>query len=485
MFYHVPPFEAAIVAVYWLSLVALSAFGLHRFLLLHLFSKYKDRQAQPVPLPRELPFVTVQLPVYNERFVVEGLIESACGLDYPAELLEVQVLDDSTDETTEIAAAAVERLAAKGCSVELLHRDDRAGYKAGALAAGLRTARGELVAIFDADFRPEPDYLKQMVGHFIDPSVGCVQARWTFRNREHSLLTRIQAMFLDGHFVIEQGARSRSGRMFNFNGTAGVLRREMIEDAGGWQGDTLAEDTDLSYRAQLRGWQFVFRSDVEVSSELPEDMVSFQVQQARWAKGLIQTAIKLLPTILRSSLRWEVKAEAWLHLTANVTYVFMAMLSVLVVPTAIIRYRYMGLEWLLLDIPVLLGTCVSLGRFYMRAERELFGAGWRRSLWLIPAAMAAGIALTVSNFRAVIEAIIGHRTPFLRTAKYSGTGAASRAYLPSGGWLPWVNLMGAVYFAMAIVYAAWVGAWASLPFLALFGVGYFFAGGVRLGRDSG
>lgn len=472
------------MALYWLSMAALSLYGLHRVVLLHLFSKYKDRQAQPAPPPDELPFVTVQLPVYNERFVVEGLIEAACALDYPAELIEVQVLDDSTDETTEIAAAAVARLAVTGCAVELLHRDDREGYKAGALAAGLEKARGELVAIFDADFRPEPDFLKQVVGHFTDPQVGCVQARWTFSNREHSLLTRIQAMFLDGHFVLEQGARNRSGRMFNFNGTAGVLRRETIDDSGGWQGDTLAEDTDLSYRAQLRGWQFVLRQDVEVMSDLPQDMASFQMQQARWAKGLIQTAIKLMPQILRSSQPWQVKAEAWMHLTANATYIFMALLSVLVVPTAIIRYRYLGLEWLLLDIPVLLGTCVSLGRFYMRAERELFGAGWRRSLVLIPGAMAAGIALTISNLRAVLEAIVGHRTPFVRTAKLSRAAAGSRVYLPTGGWLPWANLTGAVYFAVAMVYTAWLGAWASWPFLALFGAGYFYAGGLRLGGGS-
>lgn len=472
------------MALYWLSMAALSLYGLHRVVLLYLFSKYKDNQALPAPLPDELPFVTVQLPVYNERFVVEGLIESACTLDYPAELIEVQVLDDSTDETTEIAAAAVARLAATGCAVELLHRDDREGYKAGALAASLETARGELVAIFDADFRPEPDFLKRVVGHFADPKVGCVQARWTFSNREHSLLTRIQAMFLDGHFVLEQGARNRSGRMFNFNGTAGVLRREMIDDAGGWQGDTLAEDTDLSYRAQLRGWQFVLRPDVEVLSDLPEDMASFQLQQARWAKGLIQTAIKLLPQILRSSQPWTVKAEAWMHLTANITYLFMALLSVLVVPTAIIRYRYLGLEWLLLDIPVLLATCVSLGRFYVRAERELFGDGRKRVLPLVPGAMAAGIALTVSSLRAVVEAIVGYRTPFLRTAKLSQAGVSTHRYLPSGGWLQWVNLTGAVYFGVAMIYTAWLGAWASWPFLALFGAGYFYAGGIRLSSRS-
>ena len=476
MFYHVSPTEAAVLALYCLSLATLCAYGTHRMVLLRLYAKYQKNQALSAPLPDELPFVTVQLPVFNERYVVEELIETVCGLDYPADRIEFQVLDDSTDGTTALAAAITARMAQKGHAIELLHRDDREGYKAGALAAGLLRARGELVAIFDADFRPAPDFLKLVVGHFEDPKVGCVQARWTFSNREKSLLTRVQAMLLDGHFVLEHGARYRSGRIFNFNGTAGLLRRTMIDDAGGWQGDTLTEDADLSYRAQLKGWRVVLRLDVEVLSELPEDMASFQVQQARWAKGLMQTAIKLMPQILRSKLPWQVKAEAWLHLTANATYLFMALLSVLVVPAVVIRYEQLGWEWLLLDLPVLFATWVSLGVFYMRAERELFGPVWRRSLGLIPAAMAAGIALTVSNLQAVLEALLGRRTPFERTAKYGTAGLRPLTVAPAGGWLAWVNLTGAAYFAMGMAYTAWVGAWASMPFLAVFVAGYYYAG---------
>lgn len=476
MFYHVPPIEALVLALYGLSLAALCAYGAHRLVLLWLYTKYEKRQALSAPLPDELPFVTVQLPVYNERLVVEELIETVCGLDYPADRIEFQVLDDSSDETTAIAAAVVGRMTQHGHQIELLHRDGREGYKAGALAAGLERAQGELIAIFDADFRPAADFLQELVGHFSDQQVGCVQARWTFSNREQSLLTRAQAMFLDGHFVLEQGARYRSGRMFNFNGTAGILRRTMIEDAGGWQDDTLTEDADLSYRAQLKGWRFVLRPDVEVLSELPEDMASFQVQQARWAKGLMQTAIKLMPQILRAQLPWQVKAEAWLHLTANATYIFMALLSVLVVPAVAIRYERLGWVWLLLDLPVFLATWVSLGVFYLRAEKELFGADWRRSVGLIPAAMAAGISLTVSNVQAVLEALLGRRTAFERTAKYGATGGRSRTGTASRGWLAWVNLTGAAYFAAGMAYTAWVGAWASLPFLALFVAGYYYAG---------
>jgi cellulose synthase/poly-beta-1,6-N-acetylglucosamine synthase-like glycosyltransferase len=466
--------ESVVLALYGLSLAALCAYGAHRLVLLWLYTKYEKQQALSVPLPDVLPFVTVQLPVYNERFVVEELVEAVCGLDYPADRIEFQVLDDSTDETTAIAASAVERMGAKGHAIELLHRESREGYKAGALAAGLQQAKGELVAIFDADFRPAANFLKELVGHFSVAQVGCVQARWGFSNREKSLLTRAQALLLDGHFVLEQGARYRSGRMFNFNGTAGILRRTMIDDAGGWQGDTLTEDADLSYRGQLKGWRFVLRPDIEVLSELPEDITSFQVQQARWAKGLMQTAIKLMPKILRADLPWQVKAEAWLHLTANTTYIFMALLSVLVVPAAVIRYERLWWAWLALDLPVFLVTWVSLGIFYMHAERELFGAAWRRSVGLIPATMGAGIAMTVSNLQAVLEALLGKKTAFARTAKYGATGRQAAA--APGGWIAWVNLTAAGYFAAGMAYAVWLGAWASLPFIALFVVGYYYAG---------
>lgn len=464
------------LGLYGLSLAALCVYGAHRLALLRLFTKYENRQAVPAPLPDELPFVTVQMPVYNEPLVVAELIETVCRLDYPADRIEFQVLDDSTDETTAAAALVVERMKRQGHAIELLHRENREGYKAGALAAGLEHARGELIAIFDADFRPAANFLKQLAGHFSDPRTGCVQARWTFSNRETSLLTRAQAMLLDGHFVLEQGGRYRARRMFNFNGTAGILRRTMIDDAGGWQGDTLTEDADLSYRAQLRGWRFVLRADVEVLSELPEDMASFQKQQARWAKGLMQTAVKLMPQILRAGLPWQVKAEAWLHLTANAAYVFMALLSVLVVPTVVIRYERLGWLWLLLEVPVFACTWASLGAFYMRAEQVLFGAAWRRSAVLIPTAMALGIALTISNLQAVLEALLGKQTAFERTVKYGRAGRRTPAGVPERGWLAWVNLSWAAYFAAGMAYTAWVGAWASLPFLALFGAGYYYAG---------
>src|SRR5262249_14633961 len=277
----------------------------------------RDQRALPLPPPERLPRVTVQLPLYNEMYVVERLLESVCAIDYPRDLLEIQVLDDSTDETQAIASAAVARYREKGFDVQYLHRDERTGYKAGALDAGLQSAKGEFVLIFDADFIAPPEVLRTTLGHFADPRVGMVQVRWGHINREYSLLTQVQSVLLDGHFVLEHGGRNRAGRFFNFNGTAGVWRPTGSEDAGGWQHGTLTEDRDLSYRAQMRGWRFVFVQDVVSPAEVPVEMNAFKSQQHRWAKGSIQTCRKLLPRILASPLPLPIKVEAAFHLTAN------------------------------------------------------------------------------------------------------------------------------------------------------------------------
>src|SRR5262245_20682974 len=279
--------------------------------------RYRDREPQALPAPAEWPIVTVQLPLYNEVYVADRLIEAVCRFEYPRDRLEIQVLDDSTDETRGIAELAVRRFAAQGVDVTYFHRTDRVGFKAGALEAGLEVARGEFIAIFDADFIPTSDFLVRLMPHFADPGVGMVQARWGHINQDYSLLTKIQSILLDGHFVLEHGGRHRSGRFFNFNGTAGVWRRKAIDEAGGWQHDTLTEDLDLSYRAQLRGWRFVFVSSLIAPAEVPVEMNAFKSQQHRWAKGSIQTCRKLLPDLLRAKIPLGVKAEAFFHLTAN------------------------------------------------------------------------------------------------------------------------------------------------------------------------
>jgi len=300
------PVETLILVLYFFVLSILAIYGWHRYYLVYLYTKHKDQApVAPCELPN-LPRVTVQLPIFNEMYVADRLIDAVCELDYPSDLLEIQVLDDSTDETTSIAALAVRRHAARGADIRYLHRVDRTGYKAGALEAGLAEATGEFIAIFDADFIPPKDFLKRTLPYFgTDSRIGMVQARWGHINQDYSLLTKIQSILLDAHFVLEHGARNRSGCFFNFNGTAGVWRREAIGSAGGWQHDTLTEDLDLSYRAQLAGWRFVFLPDVVSPAEVPVEMNSFKSQQHRWAKGSIQTCMKLLPRILPRNSRSE------------------------------------------------------------------------------------------------------------------------------------------------------------------------------------
>src|SRR5450759_2489079 len=333
------PAETLTLAAYFFVLIVLAIYGWHRYYLVYLYMSNRDKEPKPGPPLDPLPVVTIQLPLYNEMYVADRLIEAVCAIDYPRELFEIQVLDDSIDETRTIAELAVRRYAAQGIDIKYLHRDDRTGYKAGALAAGLTVARGEFVGIFDADFIPSSDFLTRLIPHFRDPKVGMVQARWGHINQDYSLLTKIQAILLDGHFVLEHGGRNRAGRFFNFNGTAGVWRRAAIIDAGGWQHDTLTEDLDLSYRAQLRGWKFVFVPTRIAPAEVPVEMNAFKSQQHRWAKGSVQTCRKLLPRILRSDLPFSVKTEAFFHLTANFNYPLMCILSILMFPSMVIRYN--------------------------------------------------------------------------------------------------------------------------------------------------
>ncbi|MBV9617974.1 MAG: glycosyltransferase family 2 protein, partial [Verrucomicrobia bacterium] len=314
-------------------LFGLSAYGIHRYFIIYLFLKHRKRQPVPLSHFAQLPKVTMQLPVFNEVYVVERLLKSVSEIDYPRELLQIQVLDDSTDDTRQLTARCVAELRERGLNVELIHRVDRVGFKAGALETGLATAEGEFVCILDADFVPQGDLLQRTIHFFTDPKVGMIQTRWGHLNRTYSLLTRVQAMFLDGHLLLEQTARSRSGRFFNFNGTAGLWRKCCIAEAGGWQHDTLTEDLDLSYRAQLAGWKFMFLPDVITPAELPVDMNGFKSQQHRWTKGSIQTCKKLLPTIWRSQLALRLKIEATAHLTSNFAYLLLACLCVLLHPS--------------------------------------------------------------------------------------------------------------------------------------------------------
>ena len=479
--YQMSWFDWAILIPYFTVLIVLSIYGVHRYDIIRTYFKHRKKATgEPPRRFAQLPPVTIQLPIYNERYVIERLIDEVTRIEYPRELLQIQVLDDSTDDTAPFAEALVERYRALGFPIEYHHRTNREGYKAGALQAGLDIATGEFVAIFDADFIPPADFLTRTIHHFADPAIGVVQTRWSYLNRDYNILTEVEAMLLDGHFILEHGARSRAGYFFNFNGTAGILRRKMIEDAGGWQHDTLTEDSDLSYRAQLKGWRFVYLPGLECPSELPVEMHGFQVQQSRWAKGLTQCAMKLLPAIFRAKVPRRVKIEAFMHLTPNISYPLMVVVSALMLPVMIVRF-YMGVwQMVFIDLPLIMAAFWSISAFYIVAERELYPKNWKRSVFLLPVLMAVGVALTVINTRAVIEALLGIRTAFVRTAKYAvgdrPMNLEARKYRRKSGILPYIEIAVGTYFVLMIAFAIDTYNVFSIPFLLLFVAGYYWAG---------
>jgi cellulose synthase/poly-beta-1,6-N-acetylglucosamine synthase-like glycosyltransferase len=460
----------------------LSVYGLHRFWMVWTYYRHRRRRIEPLARLAELPWVTVQLPVFNEIYVVERLLRAVAAIDYPKDRLEIQVLDDSTDHTAELVASLTAALRRQGYDATQLHRDCREGFKAGALQHGMRSVKGEFIAIFDADFVPPPNILRDTIHYFSDPRVGMIQTRWGHLNRGYNLLTRIQALMLDGHLLIEQTARNRSGRFFNFNGTAGVWRKAAIEDAGGWQHDTLTEDLDLSYRAQLRGWRFVFVPEVVTPAELPVDMNSFKAQQHRWAKGAIQTCFKLLPVILRSRLPGRIKFEATIHLVSNFAYLLLAVLALIVRP----EFQRVGFNWesfLMMDVPIFCLATLSIFVFYGAVLVEL-RKPWYLIPVYVPVLIATGIGLCLNNARAVLEAVFGFQSEFTRTPKY---GIRSRRqvwwgkqYSATKSLVLVLELALAVYYARFIWYGWQHQLWVSLPFFTLFFIGFGYAGVVSL-----
>jgi len=490
--YKANAFDMALLVPYFVVLILLAGYGLHRYTLVYLYyKKKKNKTVEPAKKFANLPRITVQLPIFNEQYVVDRLLQAICRLDYPREKLDIQLLDDSTDETVEVARALVEHYASHGHPVTYIHRTNREGYKAGALQEGLKTASGEFVAIFDADFVPPSDFLVRTIHHFTDPKIGMVQTRWTHINRNYSFLTEVEAILLDGHFVLEHSGRARHDVFFNFNGTAGIWRRQAIEEAGGWQHDTLTEDTDLSYRAQLKGWKFIYRQDIECPAELPVEMTAFKTQQARWAKGLIQTGKKILPRVLKSDQPFRVKLEACYHLTANLSYPLMVILSVLLLPAMVIRFYQGWFQMLYIDIPLFLASTFSISSFYLVSQRELFPKTWPRALLYLPFLMALGIGLTVTNTVAVLEALVGKKSAFARTPKYRVESKKDKLhatkYRKRLGWVPWIELLIGSYFAMTVFYAVQNENYLTVPFLLLFVVGYWYTGLMSLlqGRFAG
>jgi cellulose synthase/poly-beta-1,6-N-acetylglucosamine synthase-like glycosyltransferase len=472
--------QTLILVLYFFVLSILAIYGWHRYYLVYLYMKNKGRVPEALALPDPLPRVTIQLPIFNEMYVADRLIDAVCEMDYPKDLLEIQVLDDSTDETRDIAESAVQRHAAKGVNICYLHRVDRRGYKAGALEAGLREATGEFVAIFDADFIPQPDFLRETVPHFFDAEVGMVQTRWGHMNRDRSLLTKVQALMLDGHHMVENRARFAAGCLFNFSGTGGIWRKRAIESSGGWQHDTLTEDLDLSYRTQLRGWKFHFVPDLVVPAELPVEMNAFKSQQHRWAKGSIQTCRKLLPSILGSQQPLGVKAEAFFHLTANFNYVLMVLLSILMFPAMVIRYNMGWSEMLLIDVPMFFAATASVANFYIVCQRELYPGEWVARLKYLPFLMSIGIGLAINNTRAVFEAITNTQTEFARTPKYriedNSDEWIGKRYRQANIIQPIIELSLGLYFTFTVFYALSNRIYGTLPFLMLFQVGFLYTG---------
>ncbi|HSI85070.1 MAG: cellulose synthase family protein [Candidatus Methylacidiphilales bacterium] len=439
-----------------------------------------------------LPFVTVQLPIYNERHVVERLVRAAIALDYPSDLLEIQVLDDSTDDTVRVAAHLVNELAAEGVAIRHIHRTHRQGFKAGALKEGLEVARGEFIAIFDADFVPDPDFLRNLLPRFTSPRIGLVQARWGHLNLEYSLLTRVQAFLIDGHFLIEQVSRHKRGLFFNFNGTAGIWRKSCILDAGNWHADTLTEDLDLSYRAQLRGWQFRYFPQTVAPGELPPDIFGFKAQQRRWARGTVQTALKLLPRILREPLSLRHKWEAFMHFMGYSIHVIIALFAILnlITFTLIINDEFVMPLWLivtfsaaaLVSLAFIIGTIVQLQR-----EKWL-------TTGLIPFFMSATIGMSVSNAIAVLEGFFNHPFEFVRTPKHALVGpgksatssdTTSRA-TPTSYGSPRQNTIVAVETIFALAYVAMTiiaikrGEYMWLPTLILHAAGFSYVSALSL-----
>ena len=410
--------EEVILITYLFSLTVLFIFGSHGFIMIYYYLKYRTtKQAAALDIPT-YPVVTVQLPVFNEMYVVERLIDAACSMVYPKDKLEIQVLDDSTDRTFEVVASCVDRYRKQGFDIKQVHRTKRAGFKAGALKDGLATARGEFIAIFDADFVPRQDFLLKTIPYFVaDEKVGMVQTRWEHINSEYSLLTRTQAMALDGHFVIEQTVRNKVGFFINFNGTAGVWRKSCIIDAGNWQSDTLTEDLDLSYRAQLRGWKFRYLNDVTSPAELPSEINALKSQQFRWTKGAIETARKILPIVWRSKLSLKVKIHATFHLTNNLVFPFIVLAGVLNVPLVFLKHSG-SYESYFTFMSVFVFAFLGSFLFYLFSQRDVH-RDWRRRLFLFPVFMAGSMGFAVNNSRAVLEGILRKKSEFVRTPKYS------------------------------------------------------------------
>lgn len=476
--------EYFILSSYLCALTILFGFGIHGLIMLYYYHKTQKIIRPDEELPADCPRVTIQLPLYNELYVIERLIRAVCNIKYPKEKLEIQVLDDSTDETVEICRNIVEEFQAKGYDIQHIRRGSREGYKAGALKYGLTVAKGEFVAIFDADFVPNDDFLQKTIPHFKNPKIGCVQTRWEHLNENYSFITRAQALALDGHFVMEQQVRNKAGFFINFNGTAGIWRKDTIIDAGNWQADTLTEDLDLSYRAQLKGWEFLYLNHVTSPAELPADINALKTQQFRWTKGAVETAKKMLPTVLKAKIPFRLKTECFVHLTSNIVFPFIIIVALMNVPIVFIKNQVGGYDnyYTLLSVFVL--ATVSTFLFYMYAQRAIH-LDWRKRLLLFPLFLAGSMGLAVNNTKAVLEALFNKKSGFARTPKYkivSNEDEWKKKKYVQRKIDPtiFVELFLAIYFIVGIGISAYYLEIAAIPFQLMFLLGFGTVGFLSL-----
>lgn len=466
-----------VLITYFISLSILFVFGCHGFVMIYYHRKYGNLNPVPKEIYNEDAVVTIQLPLYNELYVVERLIESVCEIDYPKDKLEIQVLDDSTDETTKIAAAIIEKKKQLGFDIQHIRRGTREGFKAGALKEGLKIARGEFIAIFDADFIPHKDFFRETLAFFSDDKIGMVQTRWEHLNGDFSILTKVQALALDGHFVIEQSVRNKAGFFINFNGTGGVWRKSCIVDAGNWHADTLTEDLDLSYRAQLNGWQFIFLKDVTSPAELPSEMSALKSQQFRWTKGAVETAKKILPLVWKSKVPMRVKLQSTFHLTNNLVFPFILLAAILNVPLIFIKNSGPHDAYFAV-MSLFILAFVSSFLFYFYSQKDI-RSDWRKKIVFFPFFMAGSMGFAVNNSRAVFEGLMNRKSEFVRTPKFNVENIKDtlkrKKYLNKKLDISTiVELMMAVYCLVGIISSIYFLEIAALPFQLLFFAGFAF-----------
>lgn len=465
--------NSIILNTYLIALFVVGVFSLEAAYLVFKFIRHKKTyHSDDLNL---YPAVTVQLPIFNEYYVAERLIRKVCALDYPTDKLEIQVLDDSTDNTRNITMDLVKEYSKKGLDIVWYHRENRSGFKAGALKAGLEKSKGEFVAIFDADFMPDTDFLKKTVPYFKNNKVGMVQTRWTHLNENYSLLTKVQAFGLAGHFIIEQNGRNRSGLYINFNGTAGIWRKTCIIDAGNWQDDTLTEDLDLSYRAQMKGWKFLFVPDIATPAELPAEVNALKNQQYRWTKGSVETALKILPELWKSALPFKLKIHSSFHLTNNFVYPFILILSVLNLPLIMIKHSVPNTNMYFFIFAFFLVSFAISFLFYAISQKSLY-PDWIKRMFIFPVFMSGSMGLSINNSRAVFSAILRHKSPFIRTPKYHITADSqkiqNKQYKSGLTNIVFWEISMALYSFISVIIALYYLEFGIIPFMLMFLFGF-------------